>query len=128
MVHITYEPRCHADYNTLKPYQWGLLRKAGWTVEWDNPLNNKMCAVKASKEFNSLSEGIFEFSDITRTDLFQRGRYYADKRGKLEGKRMSKCIYHQVRPLHYFLVKKNKKEKEYSGREVLSVIKSRFSK
>lgn len=129
MIEITYEPKCHAEYNTLRAHHWGLLRRAGWRVQYDNPIDNKMCGSRATKEFKTLSEGIFEFSDITRVDLFHRGRYYADKRSRCAGKRMSKCVYHQTRPIHYFLVRSETSEsKEYDGREVLSVIKSRFSK
>ncbi len=129
MVRVTYEPRCHADFNSMRPFHWGLLNKAGWDVEYDNPLNNGMCGSRATKAFNTLSEAIFEFSDITRIDLFRKARYYADKTGKQAGQRMTRCTYHQARPFHYFLVKRgNAKAKEYDGREVLSVIKSRFSK
>lgn len=126
MITLTYRPVAHTDFNTLRSLHWGLLKRAGWVVEYDNPIARKMCGVSATKQFNTLSEGVCEFEDVTDCDLNLSARYYASGFGSRVG-RMLGTRMPTSKPVHRFTVTDELgKPKSMTGPQILRQIKSRF--
>ncbi len=73
MVKVEYISNNSGGNWWLSDNDWYNLEKAGWEVEWEEERRLEALAIKASKEFESLEQGIDEWEEITGENSADEG-------------------------------------------------------
>lgn len=121
MITLTYERQTHPEVNqSLNSLQWGLLKKEGWDIEYENVYFNRGCGLRATKQFPSLVQALSEWETITNSDPFKRSSFYSNRYSNFD--RQYKSVRKSQDYIHLFLVD----GKKLTGDKLMRTLRQRF--